>query len=75
MGLDYSSADHTYATIFHSKSLFKGFFLREDVVVPKRTEILLGVTSILLKSFPCRCCCRRLPGCQLWTLLLSPRLT
>ena len=41
MGLDYGSSDHTYATIFHSKSLFKGFFLREDVVVLKRTEILL----------------------------------
>ena len=64
MGLDYGSSDHTYATIFHSKSLFKGFFLREDVVVLKRTEILLGGTSILLKSFPCHCCCRRLSGCQ-----------
>ena len=58
MGLDYGSSDHTYATIF------TGFFLREDVVVLKRTEILLGVASILLKSFPCRCCCRRLSGCQ-----------
>ena len=32
---------------FHSKSLFKGFFLREDVVVLKRTEILLGVDEYL----------------------------
>ena len=75
MGFDYGSSDHTYATIFTVNRFFKGFLLGEDVVVPKRTENLLGVTSVLLKPSPHRCCCQRLSGCQSWTLSLAPRLT
>ena len=42
MGLDYGLLDHTYATIFHSKLLFQGFFLGEDVVVLKRMRFCEG---------------------------------
>ena len=75
MGFDYGSSDHTYATIFTVNRFSKDFSLERMWWSRKGPRFLLGVASILLKSFPHRCCCRRLSGCQSWTLSLYPRLT
>ena len=49
---DYSSSDYMHVTVIMVLNrFFKGFFLRQDVVVLKRTEICFGQgTASILRS-------------------------